>query len=150
MKNIFFIILFLFLISSVARADWLYPDGHEWNSWEKKEKIHFINGFMNGANSVAISYFTISIEIGKTPEQFITAFAFDGISVGQLLDGIDLLYSDFKNRSIAVFFALYVVKKQVKGTPPEDIERILLWMRARVGSTGSLMLKDSKGKIIFP
>ncbi|MEK7280396.1 MAG: hypothetical protein AAB090_07105 [Nitrospirota bacterium] len=47
----------------------------------------------------------------------------------QIVDGLNSLYEDFKNRSIKLRDAVYVVKKQIKGAPAEHIERILRYLR---------------------
>lgn len=70
------------------------------------------------------------------------------ISSGQIIDGLDILYKDFKNRNILLADAIYVIKKQITGSSTEDIERILLYLRSDRKEDGHLRIKDEKGSII--
>jgi hypothetical protein len=91
------------------------------------------------------------IKSGKTTEPFMFHHIFHGININQLLNGLNLLYADFKNQHIPVSFAIYVAKKQIKGTPSEDIEKILLWLRSGgkdENRADYLAVKDNEGKII--
>lgn len=67
----------------------------------------------------------------------------------QVTEGLDKVYEDFKNRSIKLRDAVYLVKKQIEGTPQEDIERILLFLRGgKRDYFKHLFIKDEKGKLI--
>jgi len=68
------------------------------------------------------------------------------ITVGQLVDGFDLLYSDFKNKQIVMRDAIYVVKKQIKGASPEEIEALLQYLRSD-NDPHKLVYTDKNGKI---
>lgn len=52
------------------------------------------------------------------------------ITSGQIRDGLDKLYEDFKNRGIKISDAIYVVMKQIRGATEEEIEAILQYLRA--------------------
>lgn len=64
------------------------------------------------------------------------------ITVGQMGDGLDVLYEDFKNRSIPITDAIYVVKKQINGASNDDVERILLYLRSGKTNRKPLMVTD--------
>lgn len=70
------------------------------------------------------------------------------LALSQLTDGLDELYKDFKNRQIAVYDAVYVVRNQIQGASKEDIERILLYLRGGQKDFDLLRVKDEKGDII--
>lgn len=57
-------------------------------------------------------------------------YAIIEITNGQLVEGLNAFYSDFKNKQIKLSDAVYVVKKQVKGASAEDIETVLQFLRA--------------------
>lgn len=54
------------------------------------------------------------------------------ISPKQIIDGIDIFYKDFKNRSILIEDSIYFVKKQINGMmdTKEEIEATLIWLRS--------------------
>lgn len=68
-------------------------------------------------------------EIYFDANQSLMTYALNGIAVGQIMDGLNALYEDFKNRSIQLSDAIYIVKKQIRGAPKQDIEQILLFFR---------------------
>jgi len=69
-------------------------------------------------------------------------------TVGQIKDGLDVLYDDFKNRQILLADAFYVVKKQIGGSSPEEIETILQMLRSpdKHSKKSSLEFIDKDGK----
>jgi hypothetical protein len=152
MRKIFFIMCFLFIFQSFAYSDVLNPDSNAWNSWNLEGKNNYLIGFVNGSHSACL---TIGREVfldrGKEIDESLMKHLFYYLTPKQLRDGLDILYADFKNRIIFVGFGIHIVKKQIKGTPPEDIEKILLWLRA--GGKGEnksyyLAIKDNEGKVI--
>ena len=56
-------------------------------------------------------------------------YAVYDITMGQLSKGMDELYKDSKNTKIRISDAVYAVKKQIKGTSQEDMERTLQYLR---------------------
>jgi hypothetical protein len=69
------------------------------------------------------------------------------ITVKQIMDGLDELYRDFKNRSIKMQDAIYVVKKQIKGSPEDEVEKILLFLRGDKMNFDVLYIYDKKGEV---
>lgn len=75
------------------------------------------------------------------------------ISVGQIVDGLDELYNDFKNRSIKVTDAVYVVKKQIQGASQREIDLILRYLRGGKEARTIIFVENGQGKserIEFP
>ncbi len=70
------------------------------------------------------------------------------ITIGQIVEGLDVLYSDFKNRNIKINDAIYVVKRQIEGASEEHIEAMLQYLRSGK-KTEKLMYKDSDGNTIY-
>lgn len=89
----------------------------------------------------------VYIEI-KRMQDFLSDYSIPNITSGQIADGLDILYEDFKNRNILLVDAVYVIKRQITGSPPEDIERILLYLRSNRKEYKHLQVEDEKGKII--
>lgn len=71
-----------------------------------------------------------------------------GITNSQIVEGLNQLYSDFKNRQINLREAIYVVKKQIKGASEEEIQAILEYLRATEDERDfyKLYYKDKMGK----
>jgi hypothetical protein len=147
LKKAVIIICCLVIVRSTAFADSHNPNGSDWNNWEKDMEIGYVHGFTHGANTMFIGIFII----GETPNRNLAGYVITGMTLGQLIDGIDILYSDFKNRSVSLDHAIYVVYKQIKGTSQDDIEKILLWLRSGgkwENKDKFLTLKDTEGKVI--
>lgn len=70
------------------------------------------------------------------------------ITNGQIMDGLNIFYGDFKNRNIKLSDAIYVVRKQILGSSPEEIEAISQWLRSpdRDYTKRSYTDKDGKKK----
>lgn len=77
-----------------------------------------------------------------------TRYEIAKITTGHIVKGLDLLYSDFKNRRIKITDAVYVVKKQITGSHPEEIEAVLQYLRAGE-DRDKLWYTDKDGKKQF-
>jgi hypothetical protein len=76
-----------------------------------------------------------------------------GITVGQLNEGLNLFYNDFRNKQIKLFPAIFLVKKQISGTSSEEIEATIEWLRGEGKDFNKrfYLTKDGKKKYInFP
>lgn len=147
LKNAVIIICCLFIVRSSSFADSQNPDGTDWNNWKKDMKIGYVHGFVDGTNGMFLGMFLI----GETPNRNLAGYVITDMTLEQLIDGIDILYSDFKNRSVFLVDAIYVVNKQIKGTSQDDIEKILLWLRSGgkwENKDKFLTVKDAEGKVI--
>jgi len=43
---------------------------------------------------------------------------------------LDDLFKDYKNRKILIVDAIYVIKNQINGASPDDISKVLLFLRS--------------------
>lgn len=144
--------------------------GNDWQEWDKNEKIMFTMGFLNGSYYVVEEnkcenmqlLNRLTTESGKKVSEFsqglaenekirnsiLQRFSFYKITVGQIIEGLDILYKDFKNRGINISDAIYVVKRQIEGTSPEDIEKILIYLRSGKENIRALIIeKQTQDKI---
>lgn len=139
MKRILLIlILILMPLQSIAGiVDPLEYNGNDWKVWDGNRKSNYITGFMVGSGYV----------IAKN-QFYPSNLLLVNISSDQIIDGLNILYRDFRNRNILLVDAVYVIKKQITGSSPEDIERILLYLRSDRKEDGHLRIKDEKGKTI--
>jgi hypothetical protein len=53
-----------------------------------------------------------------------------GITNDQIVDGLNKFYEDFRNRGILLGHAIYVVKKQIKGASPEEVDAVCEYLRS--------------------
>src|SRR4030042_974434 len=137
----------LVVFRSIAFADSQNPDGNDWNSWNQSMKIGYVHGFVDGTNGMFLGIFGV----GDKPNPKLSGYVITGMTLGQIIDGINSLYSDFMNRSIPLVFGIYVVNKQIKGTPQEDLEKILLWLRSggrHESKDNYSTIKDPEGKYV--
>lgn len=57
-------------------------------------------------------------------------FDYDGIAMGQFVDGIDTFYSGYRNRQLDVTFAIEYVRDTIKGKSAQDLEtEVTLWRK---------------------
>ncbi|MDH4227916.1 MAG: hypothetical protein OEV59_09260 [Deltaproteobacteria bacterium] len=109
---------------------------------KNKKTVALTREEINSIYSVAGDARTMVVKIS------VGAYSIRGITVGQIRDGLDILYQDFKNKNILIVDAIYVVKKQIEGTSQEDIEKILLYLRGGKTNIELLTTRDANGNII--
>lgn len=78
-----------------------------------------------------------------------TQFDYDGIAMGQFVDGIDAFYRDFRNKQLEIGWAIQYVRDEVKGKPASELDTgVSLWRRcAATMQTGD---KDKIAKACTP
>jgi len=55
---------------------------------------------------------------------------FSNVTIGQLSDGLDSFYVDYKNRRILVWRAVWIVVNGIAGTPEEELNKLIeAWRR---------------------
>jgi len=89
----------------------------------------------------------VSLVLGKSKEVFnnqIYTYNIYGIANSQIVDGLNLLYSDLKNKRIKLVDAIYVIKRKIKGASSAEEEAILQYLRADKDSD-KLFYKDTDG-----
>jgi hypothetical protein len=147
MKRIILILSVLFSIcSSSAKAESLLDkDGNYWKEM-RFEKLYFLAGFITGSCFVAednIDSFTEGApklaetlrgqgwnEAVKIRNDRLKKYKIMDIKVGQLSQGLDKFYSDYRNQRIKIQQAVYVVAREIRGAPSEEITAITEMLRA--------------------
>jgi len=126
------------------------------NPEKGKKKYHRILGARDTLSTVFTSSdgkWAVAYEQYSRNER-LYRYTIYGITVGQIVDGLDELYEDFKNRSIKVQDAMYLIKKQIKGAPEEEVRQLLIYLRGDKKSLDALWARDEQGKrkylISFP
>jgi hypothetical protein len=116
-------------------------DGYEWKSWENLPKLNFATGFVWGVMtarwegvghlqsfaSMAI-FKTTEVDpktkewVDEAPGNFAKRLDLSEISSGQIVDGLDNFYKDYRNMTVLVQEAIWIVKLEVRGAPQEFID----------------------------
>jgi hypothetical protein len=68
------------------------------------------------------------------------------ITTGQLYEGLNLFYNDFKNKQIMLYSAVYLVKRQIEGGSAEEVEGIVQWLRGGGKDIKKRFYVDKEGK----
>jgi hypothetical protein len=91
----------------------------------------------------------VSLVLGKSKEVFnnqLYTYNISGITNSQIVDSLNLLYSNFKNKGIKLVDAIYLMKRKIKGASSAEEEAILQYLRAGKDSD-KLFYKDTDGEI---
>ena len=137
MKKI--ILIALIILGSVTHvgADEIRFDGNFWNKSDGTVKEFFISGILGGiiaGQDRVMASAMEGVENGQIDMKCFAAMSslknsleadMEKIEVGQIVDGMDEFFSDFKNRSIKVKWAYLVVRQQIKGTSEEEIKNFI-------------------------
>ena len=121
MKTIILVSLMMMGTLAYGAADEIRFDGNFWNKSDRTVKEFFISGILGGIIAGQDRVTASAMEGVEKGQVDIKCFAaisslknsleadLEKIKVGQIVDGIDAFYSDFKNRSIKVKWAFLVV-----------------------------------------
>ena len=116
-------------------------DGYFWEKLTKNEKMAYATGYVVGFNKmnqhvrelldVAIGLEKADVvEYAKSMKKYYKDnVRYDGFTLAQLLDGIDNLYSDYRNKIIRLSDAFHLVQNEIKGADEKMIEEMKKFMR---------------------
>ena len=119
-------------------------DGNAWREYSQSAKSYFLVGVIMGMDlgkSLTVrSLFDEGEDgcAGKANEAYYDyrQRLFSAPTIGQFRDGLDVFYEDYRNRSITVDMALWVVAKKIAGATKEDIQATTEEMRRMVTKRG--------------
>ena len=136
-KILIFCILIFYIIfiseASAGKKDILEDDGTDWTTGPDSWKIGYVAGIITGASVanyevVNHTFYTLADLLGNefklekdSLDRILNKITLAGITIGQIMDGMNDFYNDFSNRRIKMVDAIYIVKMQIKG---EDLELI--------------------------
>lgn len=121
----------------LLRATAFGADNHRDGSWWRKQseltKASYIVGVLDGVHlGHDFSTWGLVEDVSASDARQRTIESFEKYSkllsrvrVGQLDEGLDAFYTDFRNRNIAVYRALWVVIRSITGTPQDEVDRLI-------------------------
>lgn len=125
-------LLFICPPSSLAAND--SRDGNWWREQDKILKLAYMTGFLDGihlGNNFAMWDFMDDPESESCLKKVaLSTSAYEDkyllkVKVAQLVDGIDAFYSDYRNRSISLHNAVWLVLNEIGGTPKEKLDKMI-------------------------
>lgn len=135
-----FVVLFcasIFLSASAQDAGQLDPgklDGNWWRGQNQAFKFSYMVGFFNGMElGNKFSYWKFSNDktatnsvdlVNESYTEYLNKY-FKNVSNAQIADGLDAFYADFRNRSILVHNAIWLVTNQIAGVPTEKVNAMI-------------------------
>jgi hypothetical protein len=125
-------------------------DGNDWLQSPKPANVFFVHGFLVGVTAMLYraKIKNKAIDIAAREETGLKRFKFPveklelfNITVGQLYDGLETFYKDFRNRNIKIINAIYIVRAEIRGEDPGYIEAQTRWLRKPRREREKLMFK---------
>lgn len=142
MRRIFLTALLIAASSVVSSAD-IRHDGNWWQTQGDASKATYIGGFFDGmylgGNFAIWKYINgtkaqvaATAQASEAYDDYIKRY-FSNVTVGQIKDGLDGFYADFRNRRILIHGAIWLVSNGIAGTPEEEIKRLTeSWRKSAV------------------
>ncbi len=123
-------------------------DGRWWNELNKSEKRKYVIGFFGGSEDVLTRLVTFSLDAAIDPQTGklraeranavidaaspVYAYLENNtvnVTIGQLVDGLDQTYRDYRNQRIPVHRGISVVADGIKGATEQEVTRRVEEMR---------------------
>ena len=140
------VVLFLAL-AGAGRAEDRPHNAYWWADFSRERNLVFVQGYveaMTHAHGIAQWACLADRNGGKLPEKYlgreaieacsqsptVTVYDFTDIPFGQLVDGVDEFYKDFRNKDVEINLGLRYVRDQLKGKSAKELEdELTLWRR---------------------
>jgi len=116
-----------------ASAEENRRDGNWWKTQDVISKLNYMTGFFDGMElGNKFSYWdTVKEKNSSCSDRSIQSYTkyknkyVSNVTNGQLVDGVDEFYSDYRNRRITVDNAVWLVMNEIGGTPRAQIEKMI-------------------------
>lgn len=107
-------------------------DGNWWEDQDPLTKVAFSAGMLVGVNDVSWLVYTTTEDFqAEDLAKFMRPMSakMKGITPGQLNDGLEEFYKDFRNRRIHVGAGAHFVIAQITGMPEAELNTLIEWLR---------------------
>lgn len=136
MKQLLIMLMLLSLSPSYVHAQNDRRDGNWWKDLTRSGKLDYMVGFFDGMDlGRDFSYWGMTKDLGdKPPACAGTAVASFGDMMSkyftnptneQIADGLDTFYKDYRNRSVKVHDAVWLVVNSIAGTPQNELDKMI-------------------------
>jgi hypothetical protein len=128
MKSLWMTALF-FALSFSAYAQSPRRDGNWWREQSYSDKITYMVGFFDGMDLGREFSFWKSVDDKVCAPKIMESYDsyndkyMKGVTNGQLVDGLDDFYKDYRNRRIKVHNAVWLVSNAIAGTSQADLDK---------------------------
>ncbi|MGD0413788.1 MAG: hypothetical protein ABSA80_00405 [Terriglobales bacterium] len=132
----------MLLVAASAIAQSSGTDGSWWKRLTPDSKTAYVSGYLSGAMKAegdamgtcfALWAFGKPIKEAYTQEQWkslcFPSSHFDGGTIEQFRDGVEVFYSDFRNQKIGFSSAIEHVGDEIKGKPRAELDADLEHLR---------------------
>ena len=151
----------LLLPNAQLAADKTDLDGYWWEKLDTSFKLGWVSGYakaMDLAATIQMSTCASNMplyakEFPNTDPKVIlqkmclsdTQFDYDVIPMGQLVDGMDAFYKDYRNKQLGVGWAIQYARDSIKGKPAQELDaEIALWRRCSAADKSHPMPRSSE------
>jgi hypothetical protein len=161
--TIFFCAVVIILIVSPIIGTEKSPsnDGYCWTQYDYLGeisstwfKIGYLNGRYEGYDRLSNELYAIAtlLSPGENPcaralmtivDSWVDYYSLGGITWGQMIDGLDEFYSDWRNRQIEISDALYAVKLELTGASATDVDRAKRLLRLPKEKVWEMLVSDT-------
>jgi hypothetical protein len=129
----------IFLAMAVAWGSDHRQDGNWWRKQNDSFKVGVIIGFargeevgqLNAARTFRLAHGDDRCVSAVTDHVLKAKGTFSNTTVGQIIDGVETFYADYRNRTIWFHSAIQFVLDGIKGTPRDELDRMIEDARKR-------------------
>ena len=110
-------------------------DGNWWRARPRATKLAYLVGFFDGMElGERFSYWGLPQKDGKmNPATGDIGESYDkmysqyikNVTSGQMVDGVDKFYEDYRNRSIRIYDALWIVANMISGKSDAEMQTMI-------------------------
>jgi len=156
---VFSVFLCLLIVPLNAVEKNLPHDGYLWTENDNLPdvatwyKLGYLNGCSHAQARLADELYALSllappddrcgVLLTTVVDGWSSYYGVGGIAFGQMIDGLDEFYKDWKNRQIDVLDALYIVKLESQGTSVDDIDKTKRLLRLPREKVWQMLLSDT-------
>jgi hypothetical protein len=125
-------LVLLFVVAGYAQTN-DRRDGNWWNEEVKLEKYSYVTGFLDGTGLGEEFIFRGILDKNRNSPcliKILNSFNtydekyFDNVTNGQIVDGLDVFYGDYRNKKILIGNAFWIVLNSIAGKSPVEIEKM--------------------------
>lgn len=139
-------------------------DGKWWKTRGETEKTIYTLGLLDGIETAKcmVDPNMHYLAAPEDPSRFVSENAkaiydvldhvdrrlFANVDLGDLIEGLNQFYKDFRNREIDVPAALFLVGLQISGGSDEEVQRLIVIMRKAYSEAGAIMKEQEQDNAV--